>query len=265
MKRVAWQSGSARGLRVRPLPLSVVAFIICTLPGLAQSGQVLDIAEWPPYITESAEGGGLLSQITVRALAESNIESRLVFKSWPRVTFDIDNNQAVSFGWIPNTERQQKWLYSDIILEGVTGFFYHQENPVTWQSLDDLSNRVIAVSAGYSYGDRFDSARGRLTLHENNNDLTNLRMLIRQRVDLAIMDPLVGRFLIDKHIDDEQAETLIFDWDNPVHRYTLHLVCSRQSESCESLITDFNSGLQRLRESGEYKAMLRSAYGPVMP
>lgn len=264
MKGAVSQSAGKEGSWPWCLAFCLAAFTAFVLPAQAQSEQVLDIAEWPPYITESGEEGGVLSQITLRALEKSNIEGRLVFKSWPRVTFDIDNNQAVSFGWIPNTERQKKWLYSDVILEGVTGFFYHQEQPVTWRSLDDLREKVIAVSAGYSYGDRFDSARKHLTLHENNSDLTNLRMLIRQRVDLAIMDPLVGRFLIEKHLNEDEAAPLIFDWENPVHQYSLHMVCSRLTASCDSLIREFNTGLQRLRDSGEYKAMLRSAYGPVM-
>lgn len=238
------------------------AWLICSFSVAATAEDLsLDVAEWPPYITESQMDGGLLSEITLKAFDRVGVSAKLVFKSWPRVTFDIDNNQGVSFGWIKNDERLDKWHYSQVILEGVTGFFYHREEPIAWEKLDDLAEQTIAVSAGYSYGDRFDQAKPRLTLHENASDLVNLNMLLHRRVKLAIMDPLVGKYLIERNFAVDEARDLVFDWERPVKQYTLHLVCARTFEDCERLVRTFNEGLQTLKTSGQYDALVRSAYG----
>ena len=69
---------------------------------------------------------------------------------------------------------------------------------MTWKNLDDIGGQklTIGIVVGYANTDEFDAGvgAGMIAAVPSNDDVTNLKKLIRKRVDAVVIDKLVFRY-----------------------------------------------------------------------
>jgi len=244
-------------IAVRAL-LACILFISLELSaaGSQNTGVEISVGEWPPYIDSNKVNEGIATEVVQKALKNSAIESKIVFKTWRRVEFDVDHNGAFSFGWIRTEEREKKWRFSKPIMQGKTVIAVLKGRALIWKTLADLKPFTLATAAGYSYGDEFDGYKKNLKIFENNDEITSLRMLLMNRIDLVVIDPLVAQSLLEGHFASE-ASRVYFVENPPIKLYDLHMVCARDNPACEGFISRFDKSLDQLAGDDEIAAILR--------
>ncbi len=100
---------------------------------------------------------------------------------------------------------------------------------------------------GYANTDEFDAkvGTGWIRAITANDDVSNLKKLLRKRIDAAVIDKLVLEYL--KATEESRmtgANKLRFD-EKPLEDKTLYL-CFRDGEEGRSLMAIFNAGLAQI-------------------
>jgi len=247
---------------MKPIRILFVIFLSALFSGLraevlAESNHIkLDVGDWPPYI--SFESPGVLQLVVDEIFAKVGVETKHLQKSWVRAEFDIDNNDAYSYGWIRNSEREDKWHFSDPVMSITNVFVSRKSKPIIWNELNDLKPYVIATARGYSYGNDFDKLKPQLKIFETNTENIGIKMLIHGRVDMVVIDSIVAKQILSDNHTPQEAAQLHFAMNKPVTESKLHFVCSIKNVACPQWIARFNAGLARLKESGELNQIIRS-------
>lgn len=214
---------------------------------LAQTVLTLDVGSWPPYIDFASSHKGVLTQTVQSAFSTTGAETKLRETSWKAAENQIDQAQAISFGWIKNPERVAKWLFSDPVCDTSTVLVVRKSNQPVWSKLEHLVSYRLGWSRGYSYGEAIDRLRPNLQVIEMVNDEVALKRLADGSVDAVPMDPLVAKELIRKLFSAQEAQNLLIDTapQHVIARTSLHLVCSMTAGHCKTTIGLFNLGLKQ--------------------
>jgi len=125
------------------------------------------------------------------------------------------------------------------------------------------SNLKLGVMAGYSYGDKADSFLQN-PINSNriiatNSDLENLLNLKEGKVDLVLVDRLVGATLLWDH----GLTTELASGNHPIFSGDIRAMFSRKTTSPE-LVEEFNSAMQRIKDDGRYNKIVRGYVFPTL-
>jgi polar amino acid transport system substrate-binding protein len=216
----------------------------------------LRTTEWPPYSSETLPGQGIASIIVRAAFAHEKIPTRIAFMPWQRSLqqFDTDilpnpNQRADAiFPVYADLQRQEHFFLSRAIVHSPVGFVYYRGTSFDWQTLDDLSHLTIGVVRGYANRADFDRRvdQGLLHVVKAHDDITLLRLLSAGRVDIAVMDQLVMRHILDTKPDFSQNRRWFYFHPNILENKTLH-VGFRRTAAGKALREAFDRGLRALQ------------------
>lgn len=217
----------------------------------APSPLVLEVGSWAPFIDFAAPNKGALTRQVQDAFSAAGVATTLKELSWKAAEDRVNRTDAVSFGWIKNSERLTRWQYSNPICSLRTVLVTRASYPVVWQSLEQLKNYKLGWSRGYSYGDALDQLRPTLDVVEMANEEVALKRLRAGSVDAVPMDILVARNLIAKTFTPEEAQSLVVDTSahRTIFKSDVHVVCAQASTSCAATLERFNQGLKTRRGS----------------
>ena len=239
---------------------SRLIILICLL-ALGQNvfaGKTINITtgEYAPWTSEKLKHLGFSSHVISEAFKLEGYEVNFTFYPWKRVYEAAKNGdrfQASSW-WYPSEERATEFHYSEPLLVDSTVFFHLKDNPMPdWNSLDDLKGKRIGATAGYTYTPEFwDAAKsGSLDIQEASSDELNFKKLLKGRIDMFPTSDLVGQKLLKERFGPEVAETVTFH-HIPLMSSPGHLLFSKKVTNGSELVSTFNRGLVKLRESGRY-------------
>lgn len=189
----------------------IVCFVlIAVLPLLAfASGKpVMDIvtSEYPPF--EYSEGGRVVGTDTdlVRQVVKAmGYEPRIELLPWIRAEAKARRGVAdMVYSLTYSDARAAFYHFTDPINQAKDVFFAHRDSAIEWQTLNDLDDLRVGVSASYSYAPAFmewiERHPGSVTqVSHEQPELTSLRMLVHRRIDLFICEQSVCEYLIEKH------------------------------------------------------------------
>ena len=244
---------SVDGACVKRLLISLSVFILAVASAVqAPCGDktiVLTSLEWPPYTGSELPGEGMSSEVVRAAFEAVGYTVEIRFYPWKRTVehgrydFDVD-------GYFPeyvSAEREEYFLFSDVIGTSPLGFVEKKSKPVHWETLRDLFEIPIGTVQGYVNTEEFDlmAKQGTLMVDPSVSDLFNLRKVLAGRLALAVVDVNVFRYLIrsDEHLRRDRDKLQINARLLGVN--TLH-VCFRKDRTGETYLRDFNEGLRRI-------------------
>jgi len=157
--------------------------------------------EWPPYVSQHLPGQGIISQRVRMALAHEGYQVQIRFLPWKRAVAMIQNSTSY-IGIFPeyaSPQRQREFYCSDPISQAPLAFIQDARLPsIDWLRLEDLAGYRIGTVAGYINTPEFDAlvARKALVIDEAQNDVANLKKLLRGRIELAVIDPVLYGYLL---------------------------------------------------------------------
>ena len=181
----------------------LAAFCLLALaasPGwCGERGVVLTSLEWPPYCSASLPGGGITTRVVRAAFQEAGYRVEVRFLPWQRAVEQARENPGVAavFPEYGSGRPDIDFLTSDVIGLSTLGLVEVVDRPVDWRTLDDLSRYRLGTVKGYLNTDAFDrmAVRGAFEIDSSVSDLLNLRKVMVGRVDLAVADVNVFRYL----------------------------------------------------------------------
>ena len=215
--------------------------------------QVVRIAtlDWPPYTGKDLPEGGATTDVVRAAFAKVGYDVEVEYLPWKRAIGMAAQGTDEVVAYFPgyHCNHRENFVASEPIGNGPLGFAEHVEAPISWETLDDISDQQLKIGTvlGYANTNDFDAkvGTGYILAVPSNDDLTNLKKLMRKRIDAVVIDKLVLEYL--KATDASLkggAEKLQFD-DNPLEDKTLYL-CLRGDEKGRTLKHIFNAGLEQI-------------------
>ena len=224
---------------------------------------VLTSLEWPPYCGASLPGGGVTTRVVRAAFEEAGYRVEIRFLPWQRAMDQARENPDVAaiFPEYGSGPVDADFLSSDVIGTSSVGFVEVIGRAVDWETLEDLSRYRLGTVKGYLNTEDFDrmAARGVLQIDSSVSDLLNLRKVMAGRVDLAVVDVNVFRYLAreDPALSRERHRLRV----NPrlLGVNTMH-VHFRRGQAGERLLRDFNRGLGRIDVEGMQRRYLDEVF-----
>lgn len=224
--------------------------------------------EWPPYISESFKFGGFVTRVCTEAFALAGFKPEYEYMPWKRAYHSTQlGDFAASPGWRKTPERERYFYFSEPIFNSRTVFFHRKDFPFDWTILDDVRDRTIGITLGYSLVPLLepivDQGKGKLDIAPT--DENNLLKLASGRIDLFPCSEAVGYYLLRAKLLPGTADTITHH-PTPLMQGPAYLIVSRKSPKAREIIARFNKGLQKLRESGRYdQYQMESLKGEYLP
>jgi len=214
------------------------------------------MTEFPPYTGADLPGGGIATLVTRAALARQGLEMHLSVRPWARAL--SETQEGIFDGLIGvwrNPDREHALLFPKPL--GITnqiGFMARAGTSISVNDLRQLRGLTIGVVNGYANPPAVEEAQ--LRLEPAVDDLRNLRKLLIGRIDLALIDKGVARYLLHTQLPGGLSQ---LTWLAPaVTEIPLYAALSRRSPDAQAWMTQFNVGLERIRQDGELDQLLRA-------
>lgn len=240
----------------RVIPLLVLACsMFCITQAQAGELKVVFSSYTPPYVFQSTEelAPGILVEIVQEAFAGTGYTIKPVFLPLGR-GFKLLEEGKVDGLSISTTELGLNAYYSDISIEYHNFAIGLADRALEISSTEDLRGKsIIAFQKADTYlGSAFAAAvAGNPDYIEMANQENQVHMLLKGRIDLAVMDRSIFMYYRNKLIRegkvDDGVKYRLFDLFSP-SRY-------RAAFHDEAIRDLFNRGLKRLHESAQYEAI----------
>lgn len=205
--------------------------------------------EWPPYIGESLPDHGAIAVVAREAFAAMGYTLHIKFFPWMRAIHNAKADNAYA-GYFPEyyaKATEKEFLFSAPIGLTPLGFLERKDDPVTWQTLDDLKTIMIGTVSGYVNTEEFDqkAAAGELQIEPVNADTLNILKVAARRMRLAVIDRHVLDYLLEHDAEVAGVKDEIQFNANILEEKQL-FICFRRSPENERLRDIFNEGLQKI-------------------
>lgn len=248
----------------RFLPLLMILACL-VLPQVAFARTVsLTTVEWPPYTSKQLPKLGATSQVVDKVLSSLGLEFSPIFLPWRRTVMEARNHSDY-IGYFPeyyDPNVEEDFLFSDPIGTSPLGLVERIDNPVEWETLEDLKSYSIGVVSGYVNTFEFDAMmqRGELVVDPANDDLTNLRKVLAGRLDTAVMDFYVFQYL-KKASPEIAIKAQVLRFNPRVLESKKLFVCFRKTPLNRILLRQFNEVLSRIGWLGMQQQYIRAHLG----
>ena len=239
--------------------LNLVFLLLFSLSATAKETVTIGSGEWIPLTGENIKHGGFCGHVVSEAFRLAGYEVKFNYAPWKRVLTRLKlGKDDASLCWIKKPERENFFLYSDIVMVQKKVFFHRKDFNFDWKTLDDLGGYKIGSVHGWSLGEEFDKAQkeGRINVSFTNSDVQNFKKLLLGRIDLYPSELIVGYTTMQK-ITSNANMRLITNHKNPIMESNYYLILSKKipQPRLNRLLKDFNKGLQLLKKSGQYEKM----------
>ncbi len=237
-------------------PLLVFGFVGAagSAPAAAHAeapASVLHLAslEWLPYVGPGLAQDGLSGAVASAVAKQFGYTIKVDYFPWTRA-MQVGREDDSYTGYFPayyTEERARQCHFSAPMGHSTLGLAYLKDNPVKWHTVADLVGVKIGVVAGYSNGAEFDALakQGKLTIDASPGDLFNMKKLLANRVQAAVIDKSVLRYLVltDPSLNSER-ERIEFH-ENVLAELSLH-VCFHRTPAGQKLQQSFDAALRNV-------------------
>lgn len=239
------------------ITVSLLLFLLYHLYSDSDPAVKIATGEWPPYISSELPGYGPVIRIIERAFALEDLKIEIAFFPWKRTELVVLNNEYNALavqGW--TEERENDYYFSDTIIEGDLVFFHRNNIDFEWKTIEDLRSYNIGGTISYDYGGELMTAyrENWINLEWAKTDLLNLRKVLHNRIDLFPCNLLSAQRLLEQNFSERERSSLTYN-GNPIRTTSYFLTFSKTEENL-ILLQKLNSGLTRLKESGDYEQIM---------
>jgi polar amino acid transport system substrate-binding protein len=235
-------------------------FVVAAMLLFIQSGKAeriisLAVSEWPPYVSNDLKNYGLTSEIVAEAFSRVGHTVKMSFMPWKRALHKVaEGVYDATYPAYYSEERDQLYAVSKPFFAAPMGFYKRKDNPIAFQTLQDLQAYTIGIVRAYVNTSEFDAA-AYLKKDIADDDEQNLKKLLKGRVDLIIIDKFTAQHLLNTHIPEGKA--LLEFLEPPLDMKSFHLLVSRNIKDSEQTLHDFHRGLQEMVADGTISRILK--------
>jgi len=236
------------------LLVGILLCFIYSLPTVAHENKVvLAYVEYPPYYGQSLENGGPITEIIVQAFNQVGYEVKLKFVPWARGLEGAKRGtyDGLFTAWY-REEREEWFVFSAPLPPNEIGFYKRKGVSIKFNSFEDLKPYKIGIVRGHVNPLGFKETNLKTSVAAT--DIENLHLLTMSRIDLALTDKALGRYIIRTELRGKENK---LEWIGPpVEVVNQYLMISKQARDFKIKLEAFNLGLKKLTESGELNKIL---------
>ena len=214
--------------------------------------------DYAPFTGRELPRGGMLSAVVQAALDRSGTGSSLAWQPWNRgYMMTLRGEYDATFPYIRSEQREQGFLYSAPLYVSQQHLFSRATDPVEVDELSSVNGRRLCLPLGWQLPAKVQSLvdQGVLVRHSPPGLNECALLLLLGRDDVFLADRLLGTHALQA----TGAARLRFHVSGSVlSRQTMHLIVPRSRPDAVQLIERFDRGLQALRDSGSYQALIES-------
>lgn len=216
--------------------------------------------EWPPYLSQQLPHGGPSSQVVEEAFKLQGIDVEWHWFPWQR-SYNLAKSGEFdgSVIWSDNEERRRAFIYSDPVLTERRLLFHLKGLNTDWEQIEDLKDYVFGGTIGYQYSQEFQNAEaaGIIRVDRTKEEWHNLKLLLEKRIDIFVVTEKVGHALIERWLSKEQADQITHS-SKPLDTQQWSVLISNNSPHQDYYVKQFNRGLKKLKDSGQYHKIMQS-------
>ena len=229
------------------------------LPAQAADDEItVTVGEWPPFLSQSLEEGGVIAQLIKAVFAADGVDANIAFLPWGRGYSETSEGEHDAMGvWMHKVEREAEFYYSDPVLIEKFVFFHRKDADFDWQTLEDIKGYRLGGGIKYSYGAEFDKAlaSGLFSMDRAPNDEINFKKLLIDRVQLYPQEISVGYFAMQNKLSkEEQAQ--ITHHPKAILNNESFVLFPKSLPGSKALMARFNRRLKEFRETGKYQLFI---------
>ncbi len=237
--------------------------------GAEEQPIVLATTQWPPYTGHDLKAEGYASEIVTQAFQRAGYKVIIKYYPWPDALEAARTGQLDGlFPIYHETARESDFLFPDALAKSPLGLFKRTALPGKTplgmtKSLSDIKYPVdprvdreaalmglkdysFGIVTGYANPPVFETEG--FNVVKAVNDRENMENLMEDRVDLAVMDRRVGRFLIrEYHLWRKDQVAFMAP---PLAMRSLFVAISRKTAEPSVKVQAFNRGLDALKADG---------------
>ena len=242
-------------IRTTLLALLAFLFLPCVTQAESRPLKFVTLMDFKPFAwCEEGTPKGIDVEIVKNLLDRIKQRYTIECVPWKRALFSIKTGKADGlFSAYRTSERSEfaNFLQHPTHMS-VFNVFVRKGESFNFNNLEDLYNKKIGITAGYSINPEFDQARAskQLDTHESNTTVSGIKMLLQGRIDAYINDKHVGLFTARNMGVIDMIEPL----QHPLHRpRPAYLMLSKASDLANqgSLIKQLNETLAQMWTNGE--------------
>ncbi|MCP4671831.1 MAG: transporter substrate-binding domain-containing protein [Desulfobacula sp.] len=230
---------------------------------MARDSIRISTGEWAPYISESLQEYGVVSQIVSEAFRLENIKVEYGFFPWGRSMAAAERGiwDATSV-WYYHEDREKLFFMSDPVFAIEEVFFHLKDVNFQWDDWSDLQGLSIGGTRAYTVTKILEDKQeeGGFQLEIVPTDEANFRKLLLERIDLFPLTKTVAFVLLKKKFSSKEIRRITFH-PKSVNFGELYLLFSKKDPEAHDMRRRFNRGLQKLKASGRYEQLMK----PVSP
>lgn len=234
--------------------LLVILLGICFAIPVAAGKIELVTADYPPYYGSNMKNGGPLTEIVVAAFKKGGYDAKVTYLPFARALMYGKEGKADGLLGIWYSKERAEWFVYSKPLPGNEVVLYKKTGtkPDKYTDYAALKPYRIGTVRGYAYPSGFDEAK--LNIQVVNDNLQNLKKLIKNRVDLVLIDRGLAMHLLRTELPDyaNAVEAI----SPPIKILPMYLVMSKQAKDYQKKLTAFDKGLQLLEEEGELQDIM---------
>lgn len=219
----------------------------------------LTTGEWSPYDGEDLPHYGCSPWLIEEAFALEGIAVEFGFFSWSRsYQMAKEGSWDGTIDWADTPEhREAFYLSKENITDQEFVFFHRSDYDFQWESLEDLSGKVVGITSGYVYDDVFKNImqKGTVTFETASSDEANFHKLLARRISVFPMERRVGYTILQKKFSPDEQEK-ITNHPIPFQTFRPYLLLSKAVPQNEERMKKFNQGWRKLKESGRVDEIL---------
>lgn len=223
---------------------------------VANEKLTIALESWPPYMDRNHPNLGVASEIVTTALDRAEYKFDTTFGNWSEILegAKIGVYDVLVAGWY-SKEREKYFEYSDPYLFNEIKFIKLKNKPYKFDSIDDLSGKLIGIVQDYAYSPEFDSSKIPIKV-SNRHLIQNLLLLQQEKIDLTLDDEWVIRHQLVKYMPRMINQFEIID--KPLARRGLHLLVSLKNNNHKIIIDDFNKIIKEMKADNTFNKIINS-------
>lgn len=210
-------------------------------------------ASYPPYHFAHGNIKGLNNEIVIAAFDAVGYKVETQLMPFARALQYTKMGSADGMTLWHRQDRE-KWLAFSAPFTSSTLVFYKRKSlKVHFQTLKDIEPYTIGTVQQYAYPQGFKEAK-HLDIEQVLNDEQNIKKLIAGRIDLALIDIRIAKYLIAKLYPNS---TKLFDSAGVLKNEKFFLGISKNTINYQQKRKDFNRGLEIIKNNGVIDTILK--------
>ncbi|MBU3915134.1 transporter substrate-binding domain-containing protein [bacterium] len=238
--------------------LVFVTFLVST----AMAGETVKFAigDWAPYTSKTDMKGKLLEDVVTAAFKLEGIDVQYLYFPWKRsITSTEDGKYDGTFPWNKTEEREKAFYLPKSYLIKDEGVYFHlKTTQFDWNTIQDLKKYRVGVTIGYKQEKTYKDLgiKADSVPHEQ----LNFKKMLKGRIDVYQTSKTVGYSTINSIFGPEEAG-MFTNHPKTVEESEYYILFSRKTSNGKYFSDKFDSGMRKLKASGEYGKILAKYLG----